>query len=121
MNSNKKHYNHKERKQIEKNLGLKKPENKELLAEYKIRRMTAGKVIHTQYIENMINEQEKADAKKEKDMINDLMRDVCDKNGNIIRKGKSYEEAKAMILRNYEIEQKRLKKLADKNIRRMTK
>lgn len=119
--SQKRYYNHQDRKNLERHLGLKKPTDKVQLAEYKRRRMEAGKQIHLQFTEDMLNVQEKADAEREAQIIQNMMKDEVDRFGNVIRKGKTYEEAKAVVLKNYEIQKKRLEKLAKREEKRKAK
>jgi predicted neuraminidase len=76
--------------------------------------MEAGKELFNQFKESMLNEQAKAAAEKESKIIAGLMADVTDHRGNFIRKGLTYEEAKAWVITNYEIERKRLEKRQSK-------
>lgn len=116
--SDKKHYNRRERKHLEKSLGLKKPASEKERREFVDRKIKAGKQIHEQYTELVLNAQAKAASEKESEIMKHLMEDTFDKNGNIIRKGLTYDEAKAFIIRNYELERKRAEKLAKREEKR---
>lgn len=108
------YYNRRERKQIQKAMGLQLPENATARAEMQARKMEAGRELFNQFKEQMINNQEKEAAEREARVIQSFMADTLDSKGNVIRKGMTYEEAKAIVIRNYEIERKRLQKKADK-------
>ncbi|MCK9574595.1 MAG: hypothetical protein WC979_01680 [Candidatus Pacearchaeota archaeon] len=110
----KKHYSRRERKQLEKTFNLVKPTDPKERAEFQQRRMEMGKQLNLQFKESVINEQDKQAVEKEAKILRELMADVVDHKGNFIRKGKTYEEAKAFVLHNYEIERKRLEKQAAK-------
>lgn len=109
-----KQYNRRDRKRVEKSLGLQKPKTKKEQEEFRARKLEAGKQIHQQFTENVLNEQEKQAAERESKIMSNLMSDTLDKKGNVIKKGMTYEEAKAFVLRNYEIERVRLLKKVKK-------
>lgn len=121
MTEKKQYYNRHERKRIEKALGLKKPTNDKERREYTTRKIEAGKQLHKQFTEAVLNNQAKAAAEKESEMMKSLMADKLDNKGNIIRKGMTYEEARDFIIRNYEIERKRAEKLAKREEKRRQK
>lgn len=116
--ADKKHYNRKDRKNLEKNLGLQKPKSKKERDEFATRKIAAGKQIHQTFTEYVLNEQEKQAAERESEQMKGLMKDLFDTKGNLIKKGMTYEEAKAFVLHNYEIERKRAQKLAQKEAKR---
>lgn len=99
----KKHYNHQERRNLEKQFGLKKPTNKKDLEDYYARKREAGKQLHEQFTENVINAQDKDAAEREKKQIENFMAD-----------GLTFVEAKEKVLKNYEIQRKRREKLENR-------
>ena len=121
MSGKKQHYNRHERKRIEKSLGLKKPSNQKERREYTTRKIEAGKQLHEQFTESVLNAQAKEASEKESEMMKSLMTDKLDNKGNVIRKGMTYEEARDFIIRNYEIKRKRAEKLAKREEKRKLK
>lgn len=87
-------YSRRERRALEKMNGLKAED-----AETKRRKRLAGKALQNQWAEEVARRQNEADAEKEASILQHLMED-----------GRTEEEARAIIEKNYELERKRLAK-----------
>ena len=91
-------YSRRERRAMEKSLGL-----KALDSETRRRKILAGKALQNQWNEEVARMQNEAAAEKEASIIQKL-----------VEEGKTYEEAKAFLQEQYDIERKRLEKKAKK-------
>lgn len=112
-------YNRKQRRKIAKNLGLSKKEtlrkNPDLTyEELTIKSMEAGKQIEIANREEIINAQIKAEAEAEARQIENFMKPILDKKGNVIKEGMTYEQAAAIVAENKRIKEKRAEKFRKK-------
>jgi len=104
-------YNRHERRKIAKNLGMTKEkmakENGETVEEITRRMIAAGKQIHQNNKEEVLNAQIKAEAEKEAKILQSLMEPTKDRRGKVLKEGLSYEEAMKMIKHNRQLDMKK--------------
>ena len=102
-------YNHKQRRDMEKNLGLLKEYqgmSEKDKAEIRKKKMDAGKQIHLRNTQESENARIQAEATREAEILQ-----------NLIAGGKTYEEAEAQVKRNREHAETRALKLAERKRR----
>ena len=106
-------YNHKQRRELEKNLGLlKKYKNMsfEQQEDIRQRKIAAGKQIHLNNVQEAENRGAQAEA------------DAYAANVQMwMNSGMTYEEADAMAKKNSELKERRLEKLAERRARQLEK
>lgn len=114
-------YNRRSRREIARKLGLSKEktlQNDKSLSYGDLlkRSIDAGHQIFMSNLEETLNAQRKQAAEDEAVQIRHLMEDTLDKNGKIVIKGMTYEQAIKIIEDNKKIEAARQKKLSKKNL-----
>ena len=114
-------YNRRSRREIARKLGLSKEKtlqnDKSLTYNDLLKRsIDAGHQIHMSNIEETLNTQRKKAAEDEATQIKHLMEDTLDKNGKILVKGLTYEQALKIVEDNKRIEAARQEKLSKKNL-----
>lgn len=106
-------YNHKQRRELEKNLGLFK-EYKKMSeaekAEVRRKKRLAGEQIHLRNVQEIENRRIQQEAEIYAKQIQ-----------NWIESGKTPEEAEAIVKKNYEVAEKRREKLAARKARQQEK
>jgi hypothetical protein len=106
-------YNHKQRRDLEKTLGLLKKYKSmsfEEQEEVRQRKLAAGKQIHL----NNVQENENRAVQTESDAYANAVQ-------SWMKEGMTYEEADAMARKNVEVREKRLEKLAKRRERQLEK